>query len=139
MRRPAACGPARAAVRTPARGRPTTLRGVLNHVRQGSGEPLELIHGIGSQWQAWTPVLERLARERDVVALDLPGFGASAALEGEVTIARALATGCWFRVRAGARAGYAGRYARLAAGRGHVPTRDDPAQVAAVLLAGSRS
>jgi pimeloyl-ACP methyl ester carboxylesterase len=71
---------------------------VLNHVRQGSGEPLILVHGIGSQWQIWGPVLERLARERDVVALDLPGFGASAPLAGEVTLA-ALADAVWELVR----------------------------------------
>ncbi len=59
---------------------------MLSHVRQGAGEPLVLIHGIGSQWQAWTPVLALLARERDVVALDLPGFGASAPLAGEVSL-----------------------------------------------------
>ena len=29
----------------------------------------------------WEPVLERVARERDVIALDLPGFGASAPLQ----------------------------------------------------------
>jgi pimeloyl-ACP methyl ester carboxylesterase len=49
----------------------------LNHHRQGSGPPLVLIHGIGSRWQVWEPVLERVAAERDVVAIDLPGFGAS--------------------------------------------------------------
>jgi pimeloyl-ACP methyl ester carboxylesterase len=49
----------------------------LNYHRGGSGEPLVLIHGIGSQWQVWEPVLARLEREREVVALDLPGFGAS--------------------------------------------------------------
>jgi pimeloyl-ACP methyl ester carboxylesterase len=49
----------------------------LNHHREGSGPPLVLIHGIGSRWQMWEPVLKRLAAERDVVALDLPGFGAS--------------------------------------------------------------
>ncbi len=36
-----------------------------------------LIHGIGSQWQMWAPVIDRLAAERDVIALDLPGFGES--------------------------------------------------------------
>jgi pimeloyl-ACP methyl ester carboxylesterase len=49
----------------------------LAHVRRGSGPPLVLIHGIGSQWQMWQPVLDRLTREREVVALDLPGFGDS--------------------------------------------------------------
>jgi pimeloyl-ACP methyl ester carboxylesterase len=51
----------------------------LSHHRVGRGEPLVLIHGIGSRWQVWDPVLDRLAAERDVVALDLPGFGASPA------------------------------------------------------------
>jgi pimeloyl-ACP methyl ester carboxylesterase len=35
----------------------------------------------------WLPVLDTLAAERDVVALDLPGFGESPALPGEPTIA----------------------------------------------------
>ena len=52
----------------------------LNHVRKGSGEPLLLIHGLGSQYQVWEPVIGRLAQEREVVALDLPGFGGSAPL-----------------------------------------------------------
>jgi pimeloyl-ACP methyl ester carboxylesterase len=49
----------------------------LNHYRSGSGEPLVLIHGIGSCWQMWEPVLDRLVAHRDVIALDLPGFGGS--------------------------------------------------------------
>ena len=57
----------------------------LAHHRGGSGEPLLLIHGIGSQWQVWTPVLERLEAEREVVAIDLPGFGGSPLLDGEPT------------------------------------------------------
>lgn len=58
----------------------------LHHVRQGTGEPLVLVHGLGSHWQMWTPVLDRLSRERDVVAVDVPGFGASAPLDGEPTV-----------------------------------------------------
>lgn len=50
---------------------------MLNHHRQGAGEPLVLIHGIGSRWQVWGAVIDALARERDVVAIDLPGFGES--------------------------------------------------------------
>jgi pimeloyl-ACP methyl ester carboxylesterase len=49
----------------------------LNHYRAGSGEPLVLIHGIGSRWQMWEPVIDRLVSKHDVIALDLPGFGAS--------------------------------------------------------------
>jgi pimeloyl-ACP methyl ester carboxylesterase len=49
----------------------------LSHVRRGSGEPLVLVHGIGSRWQIWEPVLAALTAEHEVVALDLPGFGAS--------------------------------------------------------------
>jgi pimeloyl-ACP methyl ester carboxylesterase len=49
----------------------------LVYDRRGSGEPLVLVHGIGSRWQVWEPVLDRLARELEVVAIDLPGFGDS--------------------------------------------------------------
>lgn len=49
----------------------------LNHFRSGTGEPLVLVHGIGSQWQVWQPVMSALTREHEVIALDLPGFGAS--------------------------------------------------------------
>src|SRR5262249_17342622 len=49
----------------------------LNYHRAGSGEPLVLIHGIGSRWQMWEPVLPLLEGHRDVIALDLPGFAAS--------------------------------------------------------------
>ena len=58
----------------------------LAHVRRGSGPPLVLIHGIGSQWQMWQPVLDRVSREREVVAVDLPGFGESAALPTPPTV-----------------------------------------------------
>lgn len=36
-----------------------------------------LIHGIGSRWQVWEPVLPRLRERHEVIALDLPGFGGS--------------------------------------------------------------
>ncbi|MFF3396361.1 alpha/beta fold hydrolase [Streptomyces sp. NPDC002669] len=48
--------------------------------RTGAGEPLLLLHGIGHHHQAWDPVLPVLAVERDVIAVDLPGFGVSPAL-----------------------------------------------------------
>ncbi len=49
----------------------------LNHHRSGAGTPLVLIHGIGHHWQGWMPVIELLSSQREVIALDLPGFGAS--------------------------------------------------------------
>jgi pimeloyl-ACP methyl ester carboxylesterase len=49
----------------------------LNHSRAGAGEPLVLLHGIGSHWQMWTPVLPMLTARHDVIAVDLPGFGDS--------------------------------------------------------------
>ncbi|WP_329132131.1 alpha/beta fold hydrolase [Streptomyces sp. NBC_00670] len=54
---------------------PRTL--TLSYARVGTGEPLLLLHGIGHHRQAWDPVVDILATERDVIAVDLPGFGAS--------------------------------------------------------------
>lgn len=47
----------------------------MHHRRRGSGRPLVLIHGLGSRWQVWRPVLPALEARHDVIALDLPGFG----------------------------------------------------------------
>jgi pimeloyl-ACP methyl ester carboxylesterase len=54
-----------------------TIAGI-NAERRGAGPPMVLVHGVGSRWQVWTPVLEQLSHRYDVVAVDLPGFGRSA-------------------------------------------------------------
>ncbi len=59
----------------------------LNHVRRGSGSPLLLVHGLGAGWRSWTPILDELARHREVIAIDLPGFGETPPLPGDVSIA----------------------------------------------------
>jgi pimeloyl-ACP methyl ester carboxylesterase len=59
----------------------------LTRVRQGAGDPLVLLHGLGLSWRSWKPVLPALAREHDVLALDLPGFGAAPALHRPPTVA----------------------------------------------------
>jgi pimeloyl-ACP methyl ester carboxylesterase len=57
----------------------------IAYSRTGSGSPLVLIHGLGGSKRIWEPVTERLAAERDVVAVDLPGFGESDVLPEDVT------------------------------------------------------
>jgi|tagenome__1003787_1003787.scaffolds.fasta_scaffold20856159_1 pimeloyl-ACP methyl ester carboxylesterase len=54
--------------------------GPLAFTRAGSGEPLVLIHALGADRRMWDPVLGLLAAERDVIAVDLPGFGGSRAV-----------------------------------------------------------
>ena len=51
----------------------------MHQSTRGSGKPLLLIHGLGSSWRAWRPILDDLAAERSVVAIDLPGHGATPA------------------------------------------------------------
>ncbi|WP_109507134.1 alpha/beta fold hydrolase [Nocardioides speluncae] len=45
------------------------------HERRGTGQPVVLVHGIGSRWQVFDPILDLVARRHDVLAVDLPGFG----------------------------------------------------------------
>jgi pimeloyl-ACP methyl ester carboxylesterase len=59
----------------------------------GGREPLLLVHGLGAAKSVWDPVVPLLAREREVIALDLPGFGAAPGLPAGVEpTAMALAT-----------------------------------------------
>jgi pimeloyl-ACP methyl ester carboxylesterase len=51
--------------------------GELAYDRRGSGEPVLLIHGLGSRRRAWDPVVERVSAQREVLNVDLPGFGES--------------------------------------------------------------
>lgn len=68
---------------TPVRLRTTTQshdtrRFRIQYCDLGSGEqPLLLIHGIGGSLNTWSAVLPQLARHNRVIAVDLPGFGAS--------------------------------------------------------------
>ena len=50
---------------------------VLTFSRTGSGQPLVLLHGLGSHRGAWDAVVPALAGRFDVIAVDLPGFGES--------------------------------------------------------------
>ena len=60
------------------RVRPVETRaGALRVLEGGEGPPLVLLHGRGSAATSWAPLLPALARSRRVLAVDLPGFGAS--------------------------------------------------------------
>ncbi len=49
----------------------------VRYVRTGQGSPVVLIHGFASSIYTWREAIPVLAREHEVVALDLPGFGGS--------------------------------------------------------------
>lgn len=56
-------------------------------LRAGEGRPLVLVHGYLGGSRQWRDQLAALASHHHVIALDLPGFGAAAALPGPDTIA----------------------------------------------------
>lgn len=51
---------------------------MINVHRRGAGDPIVLVHGIGSRWQCFEPIIDRLAERHEVIGIDLPGFGGSA-------------------------------------------------------------
>src|SRR3954462_11504411 len=55
--------------------------------RAGQGEPLLLLHGIGSTRDDFSALLHRLAENFDVLSLDLPGHGGSPAPGWPPTVA----------------------------------------------------
>lgn len=59
----------------------------MHAVREGSGRPLLLVHGLGSSHRNWDPIVPSLSAQREVIAVDLPGFGQTPPLPGEVSIA----------------------------------------------------
>ena len=54
--------------------------------RWARGPPLLFVHGLSGCWQNWLENIPHFARTHRVVALDLPGFGASPMPPWEITI-----------------------------------------------------
>jgi pimeloyl-ACP methyl ester carboxylesterase len=52
----------------------------------GSQEPVVFVHGLAGQWQNWLENLPRVAQDRRVLALDLPGFGRTPEPAERITI-----------------------------------------------------
>lgn len=51
----------------------------MNQVQRGAGRKLLLVHGLGGNWQSWRTIMGPLSAERTVIAVDLPGHGATPA------------------------------------------------------------
>lgn len=54
-----------------------SLRGVTRYSRAGRGRPIVLLHGLGMRASIWSPQVEALARDYDVVTFDMLGHGGS--------------------------------------------------------------
>lgn len=59
----------------------------MHTLRTGSGRPLVLVSGVGADTGTWSPVLARLEAQREVVRIDLPGFGLTPMPTGDYTLA----------------------------------------------------
>jgi pimeloyl-ACP methyl ester carboxylesterase len=60
----------------------------VNYAELGSGPRMAIVfvHGLSGSWQNWLENIPHFARERRVLALDLPGFGHSPMPEWEISI-----------------------------------------------------
>jgi pimeloyl-ACP methyl ester carboxylesterase len=58
----------------------------INLIDIGDGPPLVFIHGLGGSWQNWLENIPHFARTHRVIALDLPGFGASEMPREDISI-----------------------------------------------------
>jgi len=66
--------------------RSRTQSGTAYLDRGKGGDIVVLIHGVGMRIEAWAPQIERLAQDFRVIAVDLPGHGFSAPLDGPATL-----------------------------------------------------
>ena len=60
--------------------------GQLAYVRQGSGPPVLLIHGMAGSRETWQATQRVLAATCDVIAVDLPGHGRSSLPNGDYSL-----------------------------------------------------
>jgi pyruvate dehydrogenase E2 component (dihydrolipoamide acetyltransferase) len=73
--------PAPRSIAAPPRPAPSGAAGLHRlWLRSGAGRPLVLIHGFGGDLNSWRPLVASLGANRPVLAVDLPGHGASPAL-----------------------------------------------------------
>ena len=51
----------------------------MHQIDRGTGRKLLLLHGLGGSWRSWSSILDPLSVHRTVIAVDLPGHGATPA------------------------------------------------------------
>lgn len=62
------------------------MKAELHAVREGSGEPLVLLHPVGLDLQCWDQVAAGLRSDFEIVRLDLPGHGGSGDADPGMTL-----------------------------------------------------
>ena len=63
-----------------------TTDDLIHYTREGTGDPLVLVHGVGANLASWDGVAERLSGEFDILRYDLRGHGESARIDTPITI-----------------------------------------------------
>ena len=76
---------------------------MLAYDRTGNGPPLVLLHPLGADRRVWDPIVARLRDRRELIAVDLPGFGESPAFD-RLPTPRALAAAVAEQLRRARRA-----------------------------------
>src|SRR3954454_1022578 len=74
----------------------------LGAVVEGSGPRIVLVHGFTQTHVSWSPIIEDLASDHEVVAVDAPGHGSSSDVRAD------LAEGAVHLAEAGGEATYVG-------------------------------
>src|SRR5262249_18588930 len=59
----------------------------IHYETAGTGRPLVLLHGIGSNCRSWHRQLEKMSRDFQVIAWDAPGYGKSSHPQGRPLMA----------------------------------------------------
>jgi pimeloyl-ACP methyl ester carboxylesterase len=63
------------------------LPGRTRYLREGNGEPIILVHGVGLDASIWRPQIDSLRSAYDVIAIDMLGHGGSSLPRSDVRLA----------------------------------------------------
>lgn len=64
-----------------------TMTNEIKSRTTGSGPKLLMVHGLGGSCRSWSPIVPLLAEHREVITIDLPGHGETAARPDSGTFA----------------------------------------------------